>query len=188
MNGYELMYELAQEALCETCDIEETCDKRTCTHPAMQREMDIFDMLRAGNMIICDDLQARSAFLYAVHDNAPAEIVKQLLECGADVNEEDEDGQTALMFAAANNATKTVQLLLDSGAKIDVQDIDGYTALMAGVINNSTESVELLLKAGADPYILNDGGLTVFDLIHKRSPSIQTEQLRSLLTCYQNKM
>ncbi|MEE0132727.1 MAG: ankyrin repeat domain-containing protein [Treponema sp.] len=187
MNNYELMCELAQEALCETCDIEETCDRSTCTHPAMQREMDIFDMLRAGNMIICDDLQARSAFLYAVYDNAPTEIVKQLLECGADVNEKDEEGLTALMFATSHNATKSVELLLNAGAKINTRDIDGFTPLMYGIINGSLESVELLLKAGANPFRSNDN-TTVLDLIRKRKPSVKTEQLLSLITQYQNKM
>ncbi|MBR2362711.1 MAG: ankyrin repeat domain-containing protein [Spirochaetaceae bacterium] len=190
MTNYEALYDMAMEDFCENhCTMVETCDGSTCTHPEIQKvqEMDLIDMFQAGNMIMCSDCQVRSAFLFAVHSGETVEIIKQMLESGADVNEEDEDGQTALMFAVSNNAIQSVELLLNAGAEIDAQDIEGFTALMHGITKGSLESVECLLKAGANPFI-SDDDITVFDLIHEREPSIQTEQLNSLFSQYLKKM
>ena len=45
--------------------------------------------------------------------------VKLLMRTGADVNQIDEDGNTALHYAAANGNVEIVKLLLDSGARIN---------------------------------------------------------------------
>ncbi len=50
------------------------------------------------------------------------EVVKLLLEKGADVNAANEHGITALHGAAFKGANKAVQLLVDRGAKLDAKD------------------------------------------------------------------
>src|SRR6266849_6822325 len=50
------------------------------------------------------------------------EVVKLLLELGADVNAANDHGITALHGAAYKGANKAVQLLVDRGAKLDAQD------------------------------------------------------------------
>jgi len=57
------------------------------------------------------------------------EIVKMLLDKGANPDIQDKWGNTALMWAAVKNNPETVQLLLDAGANPDIQDNDGWTAL-----------------------------------------------------------
>ena len=58
------------------------------------------------------------------------EIVKALLNAGADVNATTYDGRTALMFALTgiSDAQKVAVLLLDAGADVSIETRDGRTA------------------------------------------------------------
>lgn len=61
----------------------------------------------------------------------PVEVVKAILDAGADVNARDSRGMTALMLAVATDFQNpaTVKLLLDRGADASLKDKYGETAL-----------------------------------------------------------
>jgi HEAT repeat protein len=75
-------------------------------------------------------------------------IVQLLLERGADVNQQDENKNTALMFAAGNCDRQTIRLLLKAGAKIDHRNGQGLTALEMGIVSGNS-GIEELIAAGA---------------------------------------
>lgn len=78
--------------------------------------------------------------------------LKELLEYeGRDVNSIDDNGRTALFFAAGLGSEKCVKMLLEEGADVHWQDKDGFTALhiAAGYVHTSV--VKALLAFGADP-------------------------------------
>jgi len=54
--------------------------------------------------------------------------VKTLIESAADVNERDDEGRTALMFAVTNMHTDSAKALLEHGADVNVTANDGSTA------------------------------------------------------------
>ncbi|KAL9034379.1 MAG: hypothetical protein Q9180_005441 [Flavoplaca navasiana] len=58
-----------------------------------------------------------------------SEMVRRLLERGADVKFQDTSGSTALHCAAASGDPETIQLLLRNGAETSARDSDGDTAL-----------------------------------------------------------
>lgn len=92
------------------------------------------------------------------------EIVKLLLERGADINVKDDVyGHTALHLAAQGH-TKTVKLLLDKGvADINVKNKFGYTVLHIAAEYGNTEIVKLLLDRGIDMHAKNnDGKLAIY--------------------------
>jgi ankyrin repeat protein len=78
--------------------------------------------------------------------NVKSSIVYTLLETGADINAEREDGRTALHLAAAGNEENVVQILLSTGACASVRDNRGksplhYSVLRAGSKFQTCESL-----------------------------------------------
>ena len=59
----------------------------------------------------------------------PLEIVKKLLNAGADINKRDKIGRTVLLYACQSSTPSMVKYLLDAGADTDVKDINGYNAV-----------------------------------------------------------
>jgi ankyrin repeat protein len=78
-----------------------------------------------------------------------AEIVKLLLDKGADVNTKTDNGTTALIEAASRGMTEAVRLLLDRGADANVMATDGDTALRLAKVQGYAEIVQMLEKVGA---------------------------------------
>jgi ankyrin repeat protein len=76
--------------------------------------------------------------------------VKELILQGADINQRDYEGRTALMFAVVNGHYETMQVLLERGAEVNARSNQGGTALMAAVLADDLKMVQALLDKGAD--------------------------------------
>ena len=87
------------------------------------------------------------------------EVVKMLIESGADVNARYDEGWkfTPLMFAAEMGDVEIVRLLLESGADVNAKDLYEVTALMWA---ENFEVATLLIEAGADVEAKNCQGRT----------------------------
>ena len=87
-------------------------------------------------------------------------VVQTDLDNGAQVDERNNFGWTALMHAARQNQTGTMAILLDAGADINAQDNDGWTPLMRASAKGSLEAVELLLERKANIELADKNGWT----------------------------
>jgi ankyrin repeat protein len=77
------------------------------------------------------------------------DIIKLLLDHGAEVNSKDTYGQTPLILAAWQGDAEDVKLLLDKHADVTLRDAAGKTALMWAQTENHKSVQEILKKAGA---------------------------------------
>ena len=78
------------------------------------------------------------------------QTVKESTDQGILVDDTDELGRTALMFAAFNGHTDVIELLLANGADVNAQNDEGRTPLMFAASGPFPEAVSLLLEEGSD--------------------------------------
>lgn len=97
-----------------------------------------------------DPKELDDLLLYSLGQNpkTPAEVVRLLIDKGANVNPETRS-KTPLMHAASEGNDEVIKLLLARGAQVNILTDDG-TPLMMAVIGGHTEALKLLLAAGAD--------------------------------------
>jgi hypothetical protein len=79
------------------------------------------------------------------------EIVRLLLDYGADVDMVDDDRRnTALHGAACCGNIEVVKLLLDRGANVNIKNRDNMTPLVLAWASDHSEITELLIESGAE--------------------------------------
>lgn len=91
-----------------------------------------------------------------------------------DLEEQDVDGYTALMYACFNNNIDMVKALHKQGCNLNTQDkIFGGTALHITIRENNEEIINYLLDNGADIQIKDDGGRNAILVCAKRSSNFE---------------
>ncbi|GMS84966.1 hypothetical protein PENTCL1PPCAC_7141, partial [Pristionchus entomophagus] len=99
----------------------------------------IHRLFRAGDVNARAEPHGQTALMLAV-SHGKLETAKLLIECGADVNVQDEEGSTALMCAAEHGHKPLIQLLLSApGVDASLYDCDSSTALSIAVENGHKE-------------------------------------------------
>jgi len=78
--------------------------------------------------------------------NGHIDVVQYLINSGVvDINQQDNDGRTALHCSCADGATAVVQLMCQEGARMDLIDNDGYKPLHHAALNEHHDIVKFLL-------------------------------------------
>lgn len=98
-------------------------------------------------------------------------ILKLLVDNGADFDKQDVNRRTALYFAAdapAGTPTDALRFLIVRGANVNIQDIDGNTPLIIAAANKNQDAVDLLIAGGADKSIRNNLGARYNEVVGSR--------------------
>ena len=110
------------------------------------------------------------------------EIVRHLIESGADVNSKNNTGETVLIGASHpgmgmpdKRFIEIIPLLIEAGAKVNIQDTYGLTALHRASDHEQIEIVRLLIESGANPYITSIWDKKPIDMAPSRSRPIIRE-------------
>lgn len=89
---------------------------------------------------------AKTALAIAAADTSPAAITF-LLNHGADINQQDGEGNTPLMLAVKTGYTSGVKLLLESGARTDILNKAGKSALDISIASENTDATARIRAA-----------------------------------------
>jgi ankyrin repeat protein len=95
------------------------------------------------------DKEARTPLHWACR-GIHLEVVRFLVDKGADVNAEDSNKVVPLHSLAVRNDTEAIELLLAKGADVDAKDYGANTALHYAAIYDAADAAALLIEKGAD--------------------------------------
>lgn len=75
------------------------------------------------------------------------QIVRNLIQHGADVNAVNNEGTSALMFAARFNHQELAKLLMQNGISTTLMDQDGKTAIDYMRVHSKVDSMQQLFNS-----------------------------------------
>lgn len=118
------------------------------------------------------------------------DVIKTLIEYGADIHKANKNGGTCLINAV--QSAELCQILLDHGVALNKADMSGNVALHYAVKEGRIDSVRLLLQNGANVHIKNENGddvlrtaalrcqVDIVELIHKEAETSDSEYAEAL--------
>jgi len=112
----------------------------------------------------------QTALMVAIENNN-MNMVNFLLTNNIDINATDNDKLSTLLYAVFFNNHQITEMLLILDANPNIRDSNGNTPLMLTlypylVDNTNLKMIKLLISYGADPFLFNNEGKNIYDLIH----------------------
>jgi len=107
-----------------------------------------------------------NALMYAAHGPATGvncssqpETCKALISAGVELNEQDDLGQTPLLYAVGTdrpNAKETAKLLIEAGANVNIETKFGTNALWRAAYSGLKDTCKLIIEHGGDAPITGE--------------------------------
>jgi ankyrin repeat protein len=123
-------------------------------------------LLQSGADVHWKDSEGKTAFERVIQStlqyDAPNQIVKSLLDAGADLESRHFHGCTPLSIAAIKGNPTVLQWLLEKGSQVNAADKFGVTPLMQAAMYGHQEAVEWLLLHNAEVNAKAQTGKTAF--------------------------
>ncbi len=110
-------------------------------------------MIRIAIALFTFLVSSSVAFAGPLHEatrDGDLEQVRALIDAGADLDAQGDNGETALNAAILKGHVSVAGLLIDRGADLGARNRGGFTALHAAAYANAVEIAERLLGKGAD--------------------------------------
>ncbi|KAK6534041.1 hypothetical protein TWF281_005380 [Arthrobotrys megalospora] len=133
--------------------------KSTVVQVAIRTENLSMVQLILKKRTIVDDTR-RTWELHSALGKGNLDILKLIINDGADINARSEKGETALHIATKRGDNHIVEFLLKHGAVVNVAAQNGRTALHDAAIHNRSQVAQMLLDYGADVHVLDTSGKT----------------------------
>lgn len=98
--------------------------------------------------------------LFKAVEDSDTERIEQMIQAGANINAQDQNGRTAAMIATYNNDLISAKVLIEAGADVNIQDDMQNTPFLYAGAEGYLDILKLTIEAGADPAITNRYGGT----------------------------
>lgn len=127
-------------------------------------------LIHIGARVNTVDNQGQNALIIAVNQRVSPEVMDFLLSCDITLDHQDQEGWSALMYAAKLKSRDIIKLLLKAGADVDRQNGAGETALIIAVMNRgNAELIDLFVSYDADVnHIDKNGGFPLHYSLRNR--------------------
>ncbi|XP_044738962.1 uncharacterized protein LOC123300452 [Chrysoperla carnea] len=106
------------------------------------------------------------------------QVVKYLINLGADVNCQDQNLSTALHWAVYNNNIELVKVLIERNADVQIQDSNGIQPIHLAALKGHIEIINILTPMGKSDEITDKQGITP---LHLASHCGHNDVIRALL-------
>ena len=145
---------------------------------------DIEYFLEQGATVNDKDPYGAPLIHVAARFNSDVDVMKYLIEKGADVNAKFFDGMTTPLFFAVvfNSNIEVAKILIDKGADVNAKDILGQTPLLcaASLSDSNIDVLKYLIDKGADVNAKDIGSQTPLHYA-AQSPNPNIETLKYLI-------
>lgn len=132
--------------------------------PAPPTNANVINALFGGDATTDQSLAHQWTALMMATIEGHVQVVRQLIERGADLDAESDEGWTATRFAVSMDEAEILRMLLEAGANPDSRDHQQRTALMQAAAENIQASLKVLLDAGADMGMKDRNGQTALTI------------------------
>jgi uncharacterized protein len=162
--GMTALHTAAASGAVAKCKLLLEADRRTLdmrTSNAITGCAPIFHAVSAGHLPVVTLLHKEYGASLNVHDNSgdtllfaaavrphSLYVLAYLLRHGLDVNAQNHNGATALLYAAETGNCAALKMLLQHDADPTIPAENGQTALLMAILKGRTAAVELLLNTG----------------------------------------
>ncbi len=115
--------------------------------------------------------------IYDIVNREDKKAFSDMVMLGYDIDEQDLDGYSPLMIAAASGKLDFVEYLIDNGAKVDKRYYQGGTALHRAALGGYNDVISVLLDAGANVNMPDLDGMTPLMMAVKNGKRFTVELL-----------
>ena len=107
------------------------------------------------------NIQKATILMITIIYNNELDVIKKIIEIGADINICDENKNTAFLYAALYyNNPNIFEILIENGADKNAKNILWANAIMISLYNKEISILKKLIELGLDINIQNKGGWT----------------------------
>lgn len=117
----------------------------------------------AGNDVNSADQNGITPLMLSMQSTKKIGLAQFLVKSGANVNQPDHYGNTALLIAVFYNNADAVRLLLANQGRVNQVNYDGLSALMVAAHMGNGPMVSLLLDSGADARFKDSSGRSALE-------------------------